>query len=60
MINCKGKRTVGKTTKGKKVDKIIIDLKNLKLKLKKKMKNFTELQKPNIEVEVHNKINKCV
>ena len=38
MINCKEKRTVGKATKGKKVDKIIIDLKILKLKLKKKEK----------------------
>ena len=43
----------------KKVDKIIIDLKNLKLKLKKKMKNFTELQKPNIEAEVYNNNKKC-
>ena len=27
---------------------------------KEKKKNFTKLQKPNIEIEAHNKINKCV
>ena len=53
--NCKGKRTVGKANKGINAEEIIIDLKNEKLKLKKRgKKKSPELQKPNIEAEVYN------
>ena len=60
-INCKGKRTVGKAKKGINVEKNIIGLKKLKIKIIKKRKekkrrrkrerkeNCTELQKPNVE-----------
>ena len=40
----------------------MVGLKKLKLKKrekKKKMENFTELQKPNIEAEVYNNNKKC-
>ena len=57
-MNCKGKRTVGKASKGINVEKIIIGLKNLKKKKRKKKKeNSTELQKPNIEPEVYDNKN---
>ena len=55
-INCKGKRT-RKSKQRNKREKIIIGLKNFKLKKqkrkKKREKNSTELQKPNIEAEVY-------
>ena len=37
-VNCKGKRRVGKANKGINVEKIIIDLKNLKVKKREKEK----------------------
>ena len=37
-INCKGKRTVGKVNKEINLEKIIIDLKKLKLKKKREKK----------------------
>ena len=51
-INCKGKRTVGKSNKGINVEKYNNRFKKLKIKIKKE-KNATELQKPNIETEVY-------
>jgi len=42
------------------VEKIIIGLRNEKLKRKKKYrKNSSELQKPNVETEVYNNKKKC-
>ena len=35
-MNCKGKRTVGKENEGINVEKIIIGLKKLKIKIKKR------------------------
>ena len=59
-INCKGKWTVEKANKEINVEKIIIGLKDKKLKLReKKKKENTELQKPNVEVEVYNSNRKC-
>ena len=58
LFNCKGKRTVGKANKGINAEEIIIDLKNEKLKLKKRgKKKSPELQK--IEAEVYNNNKKC-
>ena len=60
-INCKGKRTVGKANKGINVENN--NNRSKKLKLKKEGKKTTpELQKPNIEAEVHsnNKNVTCV
>ena len=55
-INCKGKRTVEKANKRINIEKIILDLKFLKIKIKKKkqnkeegggkLHNSAELQKP--------------
>ena len=66
-INCKGKRTVGKTNKGIHVRKNTIGLKKLKIKIinkrkekkkeeerKKRKENSTELQKPSVAAEVYN------
>ena len=56
-INFKGKRTVGKASRGINVEKIILGLKIKKKKEKRKKKikeNATELQKPNREAEVYN------
>ena len=50
-INCKGKRTVGKATKGINVKKTVIDLRKLKIKIiknrkeKKKKRKKTEKRK---------------
>ena len=41
-INCKGKRTVEKANKRINIEKIILDLKFLKIKIKKKKKNRTK------------------
>ena len=46
-------------SKGINVEKTIIDFYKLKIKIKKREKNSTELQKPNIEAEVYNNNKKC-
>ena len=60
-INCKGKRTVGKESKGINVEKIIIGLKikNIKREREKKEENSTELQKPKVEAEICDNSKKC-
>ena len=50
-INCKGKRTVGKTSKGINVEK---NNNKFKKEKQKKKENTTELQKPNTEAEIYN------
>ena len=57
-INCKRKRTVGKANKGINVEKNIIGLNKLKIKIKKR--KTTELQKPNIEADVYNNNKNCI
>ena len=59
-INCKGKWTVEKANKGINVEKIIVGLKDKKIKLRKKRKTpHTKLQKPNVEAEVYTSNKKC-
>ena len=55
-INCKGEITAGKANKGIKIEKIITDFlkREKKNKGKKEKATSTELQKPNVEVEVYN------
>ena len=50
-INCKGKRTVGKTSKGINVEK---NNNKFKKEKQKKKENTTELQKPNVDSKVYN------
>ena len=59
-INFKGKRTAGKANKGVNVEKVIIGVKNEKLKLKnKKEENSPEMQEPKGEAGVYNNNKKC-
>ena len=55
-INCKGKRRVGKASKGINVEKNNNRFKKLKIKIKRERKkeHAIELQKPNVEAEVYN------
>jgi len=55
-INYKGKRTVGKANKDINVEKIMvykIFFKRVKKKKNPKQENSTELQKPNVEIEIY-------
>ena len=66
-INCKGKRTVGQASKGINVE--IYDRLNIKIIKKKENgrrqkkgrcgEENTELQKPNVEAEVHSNNKNC-
>ena len=70
-INCKGKRTVGKTNKGINVKKQVHDIKIIRNRKEKngrrkekgekiqKKENFTELQKLSVEAEVYSNNKKC-
>ena len=69
-INCKGKRTVEKANKRINIEKIILDLKFLKIKIKKKKKTeqrrrrrktpqLRRTAKAKIEAEVYNSNKKC-
>ena len=63
LINCKGKRPVGKENKGINIEKYnrfkklkikIIRKKRKKKKKEKKRENSTELQKSSVEADVYN------